>query len=294
MGIGRRRLRDFAELSHVKRPALARNTPHDVARIRVAPVRRIEIAHNRAEHRQHVVPAPAVRAHALPFGKVAGQPRDGEHAHHARAAAHHARLQIGRRRVALAQAALQVWPEVVAVEIGCREAVANVIRRCVRRRVLPGFDQQHAARAVFRQPGCENGAGGATSDDDDVRFTHHESASELEEGNMPASAALASGPGCQNGAGSLALHHTGTTQSPRQTESRPSTAQHSTGSRWLRMDEAPLMALSSSSVLSPIGGLASAARLRRSAGPAATSVMQLLASRGPNLPTMCARSSVRR
>ena len=107
---------------------------------------------------------------------------------------------------------------------------------------------------------------------------------------MPASAALASGPGCQNGAGSLALHHTGTTQiSPPEMESRPSTAQHSTGSRWLRMDEAPLMALSSSSVLSPIGGLASAARLRRSAGPAATSVMQSLASRGPNLPTMCAR-----
>ena len=124
------------------------------------------------EGRQHIAPAPVARAHLLPSVVVGRQTPERYHAHHARAAAHDARLQEGDRRLALAIAGGQARPEVFAVDIGGGKDIADVGWYLARCGVPPGFDQQDAAGGVFRQPRRQRCACGPGPHHDNIGLTN--------------------------------------------------------------------------------------------------------------------------
>ena len=63
---------------------------------------------------------------------------------------------------------LQLRPHIGVVVVGDRIGIAHVGGQIVRRRVLPGFEQQHAAVRRRGQPVGQHAAGRAATDDDGV------------------------------------------------------------------------------------------------------------------------------
>ena len=163
----------FFDAAHVGGPAGARQPPHDIGPSHVA-VRHggVAVVGHGLEGRQHIAPTPIARAHLFPDIVVAGQTAERDHAHHTRSAAHHARLQEGDGRFALAEARRQAGPEVVAVDVGGRKDIADVGRDFARCGIPAGFDQQDAARRVFRQARRERGPGRACSHHNNVSFAN--------------------------------------------------------------------------------------------------------------------------
>jgi hypothetical protein len=155
IGVRRHSLPDqhLLEAPHVGGPARTRQPPHDVGSAHVAlGAGGVMVVGHGLEGRQHIAPAPVARAHLLPSVVVGRQTTERYHAHHARAAAHDARLQEGDRRLALAIAGGQAGPEVFAVDIGGGKDIADVGWYLARCGVPSGFDQQDAAGGAFRQP----------------------------------------------------------------------------------------------------------------------------------------------
>ena len=129
------------------RPIRDRRAPdrdRPVAAVQIAG--EIEVRFELAKERQHAVPAPAGGAQRLPFVVVVGRSAQRHHAHHGGAAAHDARLRESDpgRVVAQPPMHLQLRPHIGVVVVGDRIGVAHVGGQIVRRRVLPGFEQQHA------------------------------------------------------------------------------------------------------------------------------------------------------
>ena len=135
----------------------------------------IEIVLELAVIGQHVVPAPTGGAERLPFGIIVGRAAIGDHAHHRAAATHDAALgKSDRRRIVLAPPMhLQLGPEIGVVVVGLRIAIEHIGRLGARRRVAPGFEQQHAQARARRQPVRQHATRRAGADDDDVEALGH-------------------------------------------------------------------------------------------------------------------------
>ena len=135
----------------------------------------IEIVLELAIERQHVVPAETLGAEFLPLRVIVGRAAVGDHPHHRRAAAHDAALRHGveRRIVLAAPVNLQLGPEIVVVVIGGRVGIEHIGRLPARRRVRPGFEQQHGAARFRRETVGQHASGDASAHDDGVEALGH-------------------------------------------------------------------------------------------------------------------------
>ena len=167
----------------MRRPVLLRDPHHrDAAILAVEFVVDVKVALDLAEIGQHAVPVPAVGTARLPFVVVGRRAAIGHLAVDRGAAAEHAGLLVLAQRrplglwVVVADdlgVDLQVGPVEARVEIGdARIGIEDLLRHLAGRRVLPGFEQQHAIVAARREPVGEHRAGRAAAHDD-VAVVHY-------------------------------------------------------------------------------------------------------------------------
>ena len=164
-------LRIVMHRARQRRPIRDRRTPdrdQPVAAVQIA-AGEIEVLFEFAKERQHIVPAPAGGAQRLPFVVVVGRSAQRHHAHHGGAAAHDAPLRKPDLGRVVAQTPMHLQrPHIGVVVVGDRIGVAHVGGQIVRRRVPPGFEQQHAAVRRRGQPVGQHAAGRAATDDNGV------------------------------------------------------------------------------------------------------------------------------
>ena len=130
----------------------------------------IEIGFKLPEIGQHALPVPPGRAQPLPLVVVVGRAAQRHHAHHARAAAHHAGLVEagGVGSVPGAPVRLQRRPHVALVVVGGGIHIEDVGRLVSRCGVGARFEQQHGNAGVGRQAVGHHAARRAAADNDEV------------------------------------------------------------------------------------------------------------------------------
>ena len=171
-----RRLRMF-------RPQIGKDAAHrDAALLAVPRTVEVHVALDLLEEGQHVVPVPTGRAARVPLVVVGRRAAIGELPVDRRSAAQHARLFIGAPRRAWRVGPvvrddlggdLQLVPGETRIEIGrAGIGIENLLRHLAMRRVLPGFQQQHAIGTARRQPVGQHRSCRPAADDDVVVVRH--------------------------------------------------------------------------------------------------------------------------
>ena len=156
-------------------PTPGRSARTSMPSSRRRPAGKIHLVLELAEVGQHVGPAPAVRTVRLPLGIIVGRSAIRDHPHHGRAAAHDTSLQKAHRRgiVFAPPMYLEVGPEIGVVVVGRGIGIEHVGRLFARRRVQPGFEQEHSRARSRRQPVGQHASGRAGANDNGVETVGH-------------------------------------------------------------------------------------------------------------------------